>query len=402
MAFQSELGIFYFICMRCRSWTIVFLVAALTTFSASGQALKTSKDKIQIAFLLDVSGSMDQLILKTKSQFWRFAQYLGTATKKGRKPIVEFSLIVYGCNHEETLHKILNDFTADLDSVAMNLHEIEIGGSTEYCWSTLNIALEQLAWSRGKDDLKIIIIAGNESFNQETSTPEMVIAKAKQMGVVINTIYCSPMEQDSIRFEWQSAAEQAKGSYFSISLNDSLNTKDNFLDNKLSDFNDKLNETYMPYGPAGQKSFARMILQDKNSKMAGVTFLRERILFKASDSFNNPNWDLVDAVKADSTLLTRLESLKNVTGHSDTIKLRESIENKQYMRESYKEVIRLRYEMIKKYLGENKGDKDLDIAVKKIAQKEGHKKNFEFRVDYDGPGHISLRLGTKQNQTNNF
>jgi len=76
--------------MSYPKWTLILIIATLTTFSSGGQTLKTSKDKIQIAFLLDVSGSMDQLILKAKSQFWRLANYLGAATKKGKKPTVEF------------------------------------------------------------------------------------------------------------------------------------------------------------------------------------------------------------------------------------------------------------------------------------------------------------------------
>jgi hypothetical protein len=367
--------------MSYKNGIFLLIVSIVTTFTSNGQTLKTSKDKIQIAFLLDVSGSMDQLILKAKSQFWRLANYLGTAAKKGKKPVVEFSVIIYGLDSEGDLSRILTDFNSDLDSVAMNLHDIEIGGSTEYCWTTINIALEKLTWSKGKKDLKLIIIAGNESFNQEKINSEVVIHKAKRKGVVINTIYCSPTAQDSISYGWKRAAKQAKGNYFSISLNDSLNLKDNFLDKKLSDFNDKLNATYVPYGSAGQRSFDRMILQDKNSKMAGIPFFRERVIFKASDSFKNPTWDLVDAVKADSTVLTKLEFLKGVICVGDEGELKELISNKYYMRESYKEVIKLRYEMIKKYIGENKGDKDLDLAVKKIIDKEGRKRNFELRAE---------------------
>jgi hypothetical protein len=367
--------------MSYKNGIFLLIVSILTTFTSNGQTLKTSKDKIQIAFLLDVSGSMDQLILKAKSQFWRLANYLGTAEKKGKKPVVEFSVIIYGLDSGGDLSRILTDFNSDLDSVAMNLHDIEVGGSTEYCWTTINIALEKLTWSKRKKDLKLIIIAGNESFNQEKVNSEVVIHKAKRKGVVINTIYCSPTGQDSISYEWKRAAKQAKGNYFAISLNDSLNLKDNFLDKKLSDFNDKLNATYVPYGSAGQRGFDRMILQDTNSKMAGMPFFRERVIFKASDSFKNPTWDLVDAIKADSTVLTKVEFLEDVISLGDKDELKELISNKYYIRESYKEVIKLRYEMIKKYIGENRGDKDLDLAVKKIIDKEGRKRNFELRAE---------------------
>lgn len=368
--------------MSFKKLTFTLVLTGVTTFSSSGQSLKASNDTIQIAFLLDVSGSMDQLILKAKSQFWRLATYLGTGTKKGRKPVVEFSIMTYGLDHETDLCKILTDFNPDLDSVAMNLHEIEIGGGTEYCWTTINIALDRLTWSKNKNHLKLIIIAGNESFNQENANSKNIVDKAKRMSVVVNTIYCSPTEQDPISHEWESAAVQTKGSYFSISLNDSLNLKDNFLDNKLRDFNEKFNATYVPFGLTGQRSYARMLLQDENSKMAGIPFFRERVIYKVSESFKNPTWDLVDAVQADSSILTKFELLKGTSlDFSDTDSFRQYIENKSYTRESYREVIKMRYEMIKKYLGEDKGDRDLDLAVKKIIDKEGRKKQFEFKSE---------------------
>ncbi|HEY5916800.1 MAG TPA: hypothetical protein VIU13_05340, partial [Chryseolinea sp.] len=98
----------------------IVLFATLTSFEGIGQqAYKT--DSIQIAFLLDVSSSMDALIQKTKSQIWRIGSYLGSATKNGRKPSVEFSIIAYGFEDETESPKILIDFNSDLDSVVMKL-----------------------------------------------------------------------------------------------------------------------------------------------------------------------------------------------------------------------------------------------------------------------------------------
>jgi hypothetical protein len=34
--------------------------------------------------------------------------------------------------------------------------------------------------------------------------------------------------------------------------------------------------------------------------------------------------------------------------------------------------------MIRKYVGDNKGDKDLDEGIRKIIDKEGRKRGFEF------------------------
>jgi hypothetical protein len=351
------------------------LLAALTSFEGHGQqTVKT--DSIQIAFLLDVSKSMDVLIQKAKSQIWRIGSYLGSATKDGRKPLVQFSIIAYGFEDETESPKILIDFNSDLDSVVMKLYDLQTSGGNEYCWTTISKALDTLNWSTAESDLKLIVIAGNESFNQEKVDAKQIVHQAKRLDVVINTIYCgSPKDADSK--EWESASEQAKGNYFTIALEDSLSLKETFLDKKLVDFNDKFNATYIPFGPLGQKHCSRMQLQDKSARVAGAPFFRERMLYKSGDSFLNPTWDLVDAYSLDSTIVEREAIRKEF--NLNAVSLKELIQDKMYTRETYGEVIRLRYDMIRKYVGEKKADKDLDEAIRKIIDKEGRKRGFVFK-----------------------
>lgn len=343
-----------------------------------GQSIKSKPDKIQIAFLLDVSGSMDQLIQKAKAQFWNLSSFLNTGTKKGKKPIVEFAIITYGLDFETDLAKVVVDFNTDADSVGICLYEIQIGGSSEHCWAAIQMALRNLSWSQKKGDLKLIVIAGNESFNQGQVESKHVIPQAKQMDVVINTIYCSTYE-DKFNQDWVEAARITNGNYFTLSLIDSVDIKENFLDNKLNGFNEKLNASYIPFGSAGPESYNRMLVQDKTSKLAGVVYFRERVNYKVSDSFFNPNWDLVDAFTADSTILDQINpgDLRSL-GATDARDLKTIIETKVHERLTYKEVIQLRYEMINRYIGDKRGDQDLNNAVKKIVITEGSKRNFKF------------------------
>jgi hypothetical protein len=59
---------------NCR-FIVSFALATLTSFLTVAQRSDKRTDKIRIAFLLDISGSMDQLLLKTKSLIWRIANY---------------------------------------------------------------------------------------------------------------------------------------------------------------------------------------------------------------------------------------------------------------------------------------------------------------------------------------
>jgi hypothetical protein len=351
------------------------ILAGITSSEVLGQR-RVRPDSIQIAFLLDVSSSMDGLIHKAKSQIWRIGSYLSSATKNNKGPLVEFSIMTYGFEDESESPKILIDFNSDLDSVVMGLYDIETNGGNEYCWTTISRALSDLNWSKSENDLKLIVIAGNESFNQEEIDTKQIIQQAKKLGVVINAIYCGSSEAAESG-EWRKAADLAKGNYFNISLDDSLNLQETFLDKKLADFNEKLIATYVPFGPQGQKYCSRMLLQDKSARIAGAPFFRERMHYKSSHSFLNPTWDLIDAYGADTTIVEN-DVIKN-DFNLDEAALKEFIEDKKYTRETYREVIRLRYDMIRKYVGDDNADKDLDEGMRKIISTEGRKKGFVFK-----------------------
>jgi hypothetical protein len=353
----------------------IFIVFATITIPEVRGQPEVKNDSLQIAFLLDVSGSMDNLIQKAKSQIWRIGSYLGTSTKKGKRPIVEFAIVIYGFDDENDPSKILIGFNSDLDSVVLKLYDIRTGGGNEYCWTTISKSLDSLNWSTSENDLKLIIIAGNESFNQEETDSKKIIQEARKRNVIINTIYCGqPGDADSQ--EWEKAADLGRGNYFTISLGDSVGLDETFLDKKLVSFNDKLNATYIPFGPMGQKSCLKMQARDKSARIAGAPFFTERMIYKINSSFVHPTWDLVDAYDVDSTILE--SSLVNAEFNSDAATLKELIKDKKHTRESYKEVIKLRYDMIRKYIGDNKGDKDLDEGIRKIIDKEGRKRGFEF------------------------
>lgn len=356
----------------------VYVLVLLQVFNANTERVD-ERGKIQVAFILDTSGSMDQLLNIAKSQFWHTANHLVTAKRKGRQPVIECAVMTYGMEHEKDFCKVVTDFNSDLDSVAWKLSQVTINGSTEYCWTAIHRALTELSWTDQADALKLIIIAGNESFNQENYDYKRVLALAVKLNVVINTIYCKGVDNNAEEFEWKDAAKRAKGSYFSISLVDTVDLHETAYDQKLVDFNEKLNATYLPFGANRVQEYSRMLLRDATARIAGAPYFRERMLYKISETFRHPSWDLVDAFEADSTIdlnPTRLEILGKQV--NDEIEVKELIEQKKYQREAYKEGIRLRYELIKRYVGEQTLDSDLELVMKKILYKEGRKLGYEF------------------------
>ena len=79
---------------------LVILVVLLIGFWSNTLCAGTTKSvaKVQIAILLDTSGSMQGLIEQAKTQLWRMINEMASAQKHGRIPRLEVALYEYGKN----------------------------------------------------------------------------------------------------------------------------------------------------------------------------------------------------------------------------------------------------------------------------------------------------------------
>eukprot|EP01035_Chromulina_nebulosa_P009715 gene9715-13101_t len=83
--------------------------------------------RIQVAILLDVSGSMNGLIEQAKTQLWSMVEILGKANCNGIKPNIEIALYDYGTpeNKEgKNFIRQISPFTSDLDSLSASLFSL--------------------------------------------------------------------------------------------------------------------------------------------------------------------------------------------------------------------------------------------------------------------------------------
>jgi hypothetical protein len=72
-------------------WLVVFAVCAAAT-----PAQQSRRPVIQMAILLDTSGSMDGLLDQARSQLWKIVNEFIEAKKNGTRPDLEVALYEYG------------------------------------------------------------------------------------------------------------------------------------------------------------------------------------------------------------------------------------------------------------------------------------------------------------------
>jgi von Willebrand factor type A domain len=295
----------------------IFGLASITALMALTDKKITSQKvlqqpKIQVAILLDVSGSMDGLIDQAKTQLWNMVSTMGKAKcSNDVAPQIEIALYEYGRTTNDVNKgyvKMINGFMSDLDSLSQNLFSLKTNGGDEYCGQAIYTSINELQWDASAESYKVIFIAGNEDFLQGNIQYTKACAAAKEKGVIVNTIYCGDKMQ-GIREHWNLSGECGNGSYTNINQNAKAQEIPTPYDSVLYALNTKLNGTYIGYGNQATYYFSNQTKVDAmnftTSKSAGL----KRISVKGKKQlYKNSQWDLVDAAKDSTILLDKIDT----------------------------------------------------------------------------------------------
>jgi hypothetical protein len=287
------------------------LAAAPADWETVDTTIPPETPRVQIAILLDTSGSMSGLIDQAKTQLWKVVNEFATAERDGVRPELEVALYEYGKSSlasEEGYIRMILPLTRDLDAVSEELFALTTNGGDEYCGWVIQDAVTELQWSPGFDDLKAIFIAGNEPFTQGGVDFRGACSRAIGAGIIVNTIHCGSYE-DGRSGLWHEGALLADGSYMNIDQNQALVHVDAPQDAEIARLGAELNATYIPFGAAGEASASRQEAQDSNAAALAPAVAAERAAFKASGHYSNAAWDLVDALDEGRIEREELEDL---------------------------------------------------------------------------------------------
>lgn len=266
------------------------------------------KQKIQIALLLDTSNSMDGLIGQAKSQLWKLVNHLSNAKKAGKDTDIEIALFEYGNENlsmGEGYVRMVSALTTDVDNISDQLFRLKTRGGSEYCGWVIKNAVADLNWSVDNNDLKMIVIAGNEPFDQGRVPYRQSCQQATQKDILINTIFCGN-DKEGIRTHWLEGANLGKGQYLNIDQDRYVTHVPTPYDSELVKLNTALNATYVGYGYYGKKNQDRQLIQDKNAAEFGSGNVAQRVTYKGKRQYRNDDWDLVDAFEKNPQKLEQL------------------------------------------------------------------------------------------------
>lgn len=275
-----------------------------------GKTLKTSKQTVKIALLLDTSNSMDGLINQAKAQLWDIVnQFTHAKCGDATRPKLEIALYQYGNDklsaQEGYVQQVLG-FSSDLDEISEKLFSLSTNGGEEYCGQVIQTSLKQLDWGKNPDNLKMIFIAGNEPFDQGRLAYKAAVLNAMEKDVVVNTIFCGNYEE-GIHTYWKDGATLTGGEYMAIDHNRQVVHISTPYDDIIIKLNGNLNKTYVSYGALGAAKQYQQSAQDDNAMEMEEAVAVKRAVSKSSSLYTNESWDLIDASEKPDFNLSKIE-----------------------------------------------------------------------------------------------
>ncbi len=353
----------------------------------STEAVAASEPKIQVAVLLDTSGSMDGLINQTREQLWRIVNTFATAKRDGKRPRLELALYDYGNDSNPANNDYVRQIvplTTDLDKVSEALFALKTNGGSEYCGAVISHATKELKWSSNPHDLKLIYIAGNEPFTQGSTRYQDSVKAAIEHGIVVNTIHAGT-ESEGVSGQWLAAAKMADGNYLFIDQNRAVARVDAPQDAELAKLSTQLNATYIAYGATGGAAMNRQAAQDKNAMAASPSSAATRATAKGSAAYDNSGWDLVDAKKGGAKVGKMAEAelpaeMKAMSEGDREKFVEEKSKARSEIQAQIAKVSAEREKFVKAELAKTAaaGPKTMDDALLESARTQATKKAFSF------------------------
>lgn len=353
---------------------------------------KGQPPKIQMAILLDTSGSMRGLINQARSQLWKVVNEFAAAKRGDQQPLLEVALYEYGHDSlgaENGYMRQIVPLTDNLDKISEELFKLQIGGSAEYCGQAIDKASRELKWSESPRDLKCIFIAGNEEFTQGPVDFREACKASASKGVTISTIFCGPNDE-GVKTMWLEAAKLADGSYMNIDQNQEVVTVAAPQDKELAELSVKLNTTYVAYGAEEMRleSVERQAAQDANAASAGQASNAARAQFKGSHLYSNASWDLCDACRLGKVKLEDLkedqlpENLRKMSVEERKAFIDKTIKEREEIQKQIKDLSAARIAFVaaemKKQAAASPAAETLDAAIIEAVRQQAVGKDFEF------------------------
>lgn len=229
-------------------FALALAVLPLQADKKDKKAAKKGKEKIEVCFVLDTTGSMGGLIEGAKQKIWSIANEI-LASKP--TPDLRIGLIGYRDRSDAYVTKTY-DLSEDIDDIYAKLMKFQAqgGGDTpESVNQAIHEAVTKMKWDKDRKVLKMVFLVGDApphmDYQDDVKYPA-VCEKAAKNDIIINTVQCGNM--GSTTPIWKEIAKLAEGDYVAIAQSGGVAAISTPVDAKIAELNRELGGTVVAYG----------------------------------------------------------------------------------------------------------------------------------------------------------
>jgi hypothetical protein len=220
----------------------------------SAQPAYAQKPVVEVAFVLDTTGSMSGLIENAKRKIWSIATTIVDANPAAE---VRMALVAYRDIGDEYVTRKF-DLTTDIQGLYAELLKFKAQGGGDWAESVseaLDVAVTKLNWTQDTKVKKIVFLVGDApphmDYQQDRKYPD-VLKDAKARGIIVNAVQAG-VARDTERY-WREIAQLGDGKYIPIPQDGGVALIiETPYDREILELQIRLNKTVLPYGKRTQR-----------------------------------------------------------------------------------------------------------------------------------------------------
>jgi hypothetical protein len=209
---------------------------------------------VEVAFVLDTTGSMGPLIEGAKRKIWSIATAIIDCSPEAD---IRMGLVAYRDIGDIYVTKTF-DLTTDIQGLYADLLKLRAQGGGDWPESVneaLWVATTKLSWSYGHNTTRIMFLVGDApphmDYAQDMKYPD-VMRLARQKGITVNAVQAGNA-RDTERV-WREIAQMGHGDYIPIPQDGGhVVIIETPYDHDIIELQGKINRTVIPYGPRQQR-----------------------------------------------------------------------------------------------------------------------------------------------------
>ncbi len=212
---------------------------------------RDAKPTVEVAFVLDTTGSMGGLIEGAKSKItWSIATMIVDSNPDAD---IRMGLVAYRDIGDDYVTRTF-DLTTDIQDLYANLLELRARGGGDWPESVneaLDVAVNKLHWTPSSDVRRIVFLVGDApphmDYAQDTKYP-VTLAVARQKDIIVNAVLAGTA-RDTERV-WREIAQSGNGRFIPIPQDGGqVVIIETPYDDDIIILQNEINGTVIPYGP---------------------------------------------------------------------------------------------------------------------------------------------------------